>query len=83
MNNITKYDDKLNILGSIFTIVGIAALAISCFMALKRMQKLQDMSFKQRHPEEYKKLKSNISSYIIMAVGIFGFILGFIFLNFV
>lgn len=72
----------MHIAGTIISIVGIIALVISCVMALKRMQKLQDLGFKQRQPEAYKKLKSDISSFIFMGVGILGFIVGFIMVNF-
>ena len=72
----------MRILGTILSVVGIISLVISCVMALRRMQKLQDLNFKQRQPEKYKKLKADISSFIFMGVGIFGFVIGFVLANF-
>lgn len=72
----------MHILGTIFTLIGVVSLILGCVMSLKRMQKLQDLRYKQTHPQEYKKLKSNFLSIIITGVGIILFILGFVFLNF-
>lgn len=73
----------MHILGAIMTFVGIAGLIAGCVMSLRKMNKLQDMSFKQKSPAEYKKLKASFMPYIIVGVGIFAFIIGFICLNFV
>lgn len=72
----------MHVLGTILSVIGVVALVVACVMSLRRMQKLQDFNFKQKHPQEYKKLKANITSFIVMGVGVFGFILGFILLNF-
>lgn len=68
--------------GGIITLVGIIVLVIACFLSVKKMQKMQDISFRQKNPQEYKKLKSDIKSYIFLAIGILMFIIGFILLNF-
>lgn len=72
----------MHIAGTIITLVGIVALVVACVMSLRRMQKLQDLRFKQQQPQEYKKLKADVKSYVLLAVGMLGFIVGFILLNF-
>lgn len=73
----------MHIFGAIMTFIGIVCLAVGCVLALNKMKKMQDLNFKQKNPTEFKKLKSNITAYIFVGAGIFGFIIGFICLNFV
>lgn len=72
----------MNVLGAILSFVGIAGLICGCVMAVRKMNKLQDLNFRQKEPAKYKKLKSDITPFIVVGCGIFAFIIGFVCLNF-
>lgn len=72
----------MHVLGAICTIIGILGLGAGCFLSFKKMRTLQDYNLRQKNPTAYNKAKSSFTSYIVLGVGIFAFIIGFILLNF-
>lgn len=72
----------MQIVGGIATAIGIAGLIAGCALSVRKMNKLNDLNFKQKKPAEYKKLQADIVPYIVVGVGIFAFIVGFMLLNF-
>lgn len=72
----------MHIFGAIMTVVSIVGIICGCVLSLNKVRKLQDYNFKAKNPTAYNKVKSDIKPYIIVGVGIFAFVIGFICLNF-